>query len=141
MTGKKDEEDREAILARRAVFIASAIAGLAGIGCSDGKPTPCLSATVLDVPPQPCLSPPPMQPDAGATIDGGGLPADADGGVADAGAGDAGAGDAGAGDAGASDAGPRDAGARKPPGAKPQPCLTQPRPQPCLIMVPPDDDR
>ncbi len=74
------DEDRAAILSRRARFIASALAGLAGaavaIGCTseNASPQPCLSptgdasgldldanlqrdVTPIDATPQPCLQP------------------------------------------------------------------------------------
>jgi hypothetical protein len=64
---KQDDEARKKVLARRATFVAAA---LAGVSTACGKepaqpPQPCLSvAPILDVGPQPCLSPvPPSQPD------------------------------------------------------------------------------
>ncbi len=72
-----DDEDRQAILARRSRFVASALAGLAGASLvaacsgSEANPQPCLSgpftptastptATAM---PTPCLSP--IPPDSG----------------------------------------------------------------------------
>ncbi len=74
-----DDSDRRAILARRRLFIASAVAGLATASCEKVNPfRPCLSAapvTTADgavnsggpAAPQPCLEPMPPEPDdAGA---------------------------------------------------------------------------
>ncbi len=83
-----DEESKRIILARRAKFVAAALAGLNAAMCGGetsepqpclsiaqedgGSPQPCLSpafdasrpdAADADAEPQPCLSPPP--PDAG----------------------------------------------------------------------------
>jgi hypothetical protein len=75
-----DDEDRDAILARRNRFVSAALAGLAGASlvaaCGGevstpndaGSPQPCLSPTAQpdagnDSAPQPCLSP--LPPDAG----------------------------------------------------------------------------
>ncbi len=124
MAGDRDdggsEEDRAAILKRRAVFIAAAVAGLGlAASCGESNPSVCLemppppntaAPATTDTPasgtPQPCLDMPPPEPcleiavpeDAGVTSD---------------------------------DAG-RDAG----PG--PQPCLRKaPPPGPCLKVAPP----
>jgi len=54
---------REKILARRAKFIAAAIAGAGAIGCSDDKAQVCLEPTIdasadtKDAAPMPCLDP------------------------------------------------------------------------------------
>jgi hypothetical protein len=59
---------RELVLRRRAKFIAAA-AAVAGIACGKEKvepPQPCLSVPMIrDAEPVPCLSPPPMDFDAG----------------------------------------------------------------------------
>lgn len=69
---KQDDEARKKILARRATFVAAA---LAGVSTACGKepsppPQPCLSQvrTMDDgAAPEPCLSPPPLEAiDAGA---------------------------------------------------------------------------
>ena len=71
-----DAEDRAAILKRRAVFIASAIAGLTLASC-DGEPQPCLDAPTTTGlggtggEPQPCLD---MVPPTGGTGGTGGTP-------------------------------------------------------------------
>jgi hypothetical protein len=54
------DEDRASILARRARFIASALAGLAMTTCGDS-----------DSPPQPCLDAPPANGSSGSSDDGG----------------------------------------------------------------------
>jgi hypothetical protein len=119
--GDDEQEDRLAILARRALFVASAVAGIgAAVGCGDDlPPQPCLTVAVdttasaettaapatTEAPPQPCLTM---------------MPADT-----------------------ADPVPPRDAGPPKPP---PRPCLTvtvpsppppdagppKPPPHPCL---------
>jgi hypothetical protein len=129
-----DGEDRDAILARRAFFIAGAVAGLTMAACEPrADPVPCLSVALVDAGSGNEIT------DAGeqVAIDGGG---------------DAGA-PPPAGDAGAADAAPTDAGL--PPllpvdgsvgdGGKPlpQPCLRmvppkKPPPQPCLSVKPPE---
>lgn len=117
--GAEDAEaDRAAILKRRAMFVASAIASIGIASCSDtAEPQPCLEFEIppppsaassspqpqpcLDVtpPPQPCLSPQPCLDMA--------IPEEQT--------------DAGTGDAGT-----------------PQPCLRfAPPPQPCLKVAPP----
>jgi len=73
-----DKEAKRIILARRARFVAAALAGLNAAMCggetdggSDGgtNPRPCLSPpSVQDGGPKPCLSPP--LPDAAADADG-----------------------------------------------------------------------
>jgi len=119
-----DDDAKRRILARRAKFVAAAIAGIAATSCDDcNKPRTCLSATAVTVPPGPCLSVP-------VTVDAGEQTAiDAGGGAADAGD---------AGDAGAAGAG-KDAGKKVvgPPPPPPQPCLSQVPPQPCLKPPPP----
>jgi serine/threonine-protein kinase len=55
------DDARKKILARRAKFVAAAVAGIAVACGKEPAPQPCLSATPVDdasVPPQPCLSPP-----------------------------------------------------------------------------------
>ncbi len=133
------EPDRAAILRRRAVFIASALAGASMVGCGDpattGAPSGASAGSAVTQSsgpsPLPCLTvemPRDPPPDAG--------PGDVDAGTEDAGPGDAGLGDAGA-DAGAGDAG-------KPPPEKPRPpphpCLSvvRPQPAPCLNVARPD---
>jgi hypothetical protein len=68
---KKDEEARKKILARRATFVAAALAGVStACGKEPGPPPqPCLSvlAPVEDAGPEPGLSPapPPSRPEEG----------------------------------------------------------------------------
>lgn len=74
---ERDDASKRLVLARRAKFVAAAVAGIA-IGCGkESKPQPCLSESVLEPdaapPPQPCLAPPPqpclsmyIPPDSGA---------------------------------------------------------------------------
>ncbi len=58
-----DTVDRDAILRRRAMLVAAAVAGLSACGGRDEPPPePCLSITQ---PLEPCLSPMPDPPDAG----------------------------------------------------------------------------
>lgn len=118
-----DKSDRDAILARRKLFVASAMASIAVTQTRCESPfRPCLEPAIrADAEPMVCLSAPPQPADASAPV------------VA---APDASA-DAGAEPATclsvavpvAVDAG-RDA-ALKPP-KPPTPCLAPPRPQPCL---------
>jgi hypothetical protein len=123
-----DAEDRAAILRRRAMFVASAIAGLAA--CSE--PQPCLkvaippdptedAGTASDAAPEACLSVaiPTEPPDAGAQDSGDPAAEDAGTGAQDAGT------------------GPRDAGAQDagPPKPRPRPCLKKAPPRPCLNMI------
>ena len=129
-----DDDDRAAILRRRAVFVVSALAGigLAG-GCGD------------DASPQPCLSPmPPPARSSGVATATAESTVVSDAGPADAGPVDAGAADAAAADgrdggsdadadAGAQDAGAPDAGSVRP---VPRPCLNQTAPLPCLKKAP-----
>jgi hypothetical protein len=68
---KKEDENRKKILARRATFVAAA---LAGVSTACGKepappPQPCLSVVPsFDAGPEPCLSPvPPESPDETGT--------------------------------------------------------------------------
>jgi len=93
MTDEKKKSARDIVLARRAKFVAAAVAGI-GIACgkeSQPNPQPCLSVAYpmddagpppqpclspvvahepdADVAPMPCLSPPPAPPDAGATTE------------------------------------------------------------------------
>lgn len=122
-TTHEDAEDRAAILRRRAVFIASAIAGLGVVSCS-GDPRPCLDVYVPPDPdagaaddagdPVPCLSvalpPPTVDLDAGAPPDATPPPTPSP-----------------------------DAGDGGDP--MPRPCLKvapRPSPQPCLSQLPPD---
>jgi hypothetical protein len=130
-----DGEDRDAILARRAFFIAGAVAGLTMAACEPkADPVPCLSVALVD---------------GGSTNE----ITDAGEQVAIDGGSDAGAPGPAGGDAGAADAAPTDAGL--PPllpvdgsvgdGGKPlpQPCLRmappkKPPPQPCLSVKPPE---
>ncbi len=55
---KLDDEDRNAILARRNRFIGLALSGMAVVGCGDDEatPMPCLGPMEVEVSPQPCLS-------------------------------------------------------------------------------------
>lgn len=71
-----DEDHRRLILARRARFVAAALAGVAASTTGCGKAEPCLSQVVNpdSGEPQPCLSPP-YNP-----VDGGASDADADAG-------------------------------------------------------------
>lgn len=109
-----NDDSKKMILARRARFVAAALAGV-GVACGkeQAQPQPCLSQVYVapDAEPMPCLSPPVyVPPDAEATKD----------------------------DAG----GPVDAGSAEPDAARPMPCLsprpnpTQP-PRPCLSVAPP----
>jgi hypothetical protein len=128
------DDDKKLILARRAKFVAAALAGVA-VACGKEPappPEPCLSvpmdnrdAEPPEPPPQPCLTPMPW--DAGApetdAIDGGGAK---DGGLTTR--------SQQQGDAGA-------------PPPKPTPCLSPPiptntgtsKPMPCLTPVRPPD--
>ncbi len=64
-TPAEEEVDRDAILARRARFVATALAGLTGLTACDPRPQPCLE--IAPLPPRtapsteatamPCLSP------------------------------------------------------------------------------------
>jgi hypothetical protein len=113
-----DESAKKVILARRARFVAAAMMGV-GLASCEGNcaPSACLKVAVPepDAAPMPCLSPPALPPDAGATVSGGD-----------------------AGDDAAVDAGPADAG----PVARPRPVPPPPRvclsvrPSPCLKMGP-----
>lgn len=115
-----DELDRAAILRRRAVFVASAVAGLGlAASCGEASPAACLdiapppTATekgaggAPEAPPQPCLDVAPAP-----CLE---MPMPADAGVED------------------TDAG-LDGG---PPPPTPQPCLRKAPPKPCLKMAPP----
>lgn len=112
-----DDDAKRAVLARRARFVAAAMAGMATASCdSCSRSQPCLSVspTYVDAspPPGPCLSIAIMPTDAGEQ-------------TAIEGAGDAG------------DAG-KDAGKKivvGPPPPRPTPCLSAP-PQPCLSPPP-----
>jgi len=108
-----NDDSKKLILARRARFVAAALAGV-GVACGKepAQPQPCLSPVYVappDAEPMPCLSPPVyVPPDADTTT------------------------------TEASDAG---AGA-EPDAAKPMPCLSPrpnptPPPRPCLSVVPP----
>ena len=123
----EDAEDRAAILRRRAVFIASAVAGLGVAGCF-GDPRPCLDVYVppnpstgtgtgtgatTDGDPAPCLTVAvPETPDAGTPTP----PDPLDGGQTDADP-------------------PPPAPCLKV--APPRPCLSPPAPRPCLSQTPP----
>jgi hypothetical protein len=103
MTDDASHRARNAILARRAKFVAAALAGISIAACKDGGPFACLKvaaprdAETEDTQPQVCLSPP-IDPDAARVWS-----TDGDAAV-DASAGPS---DAAAGDASAKDAGPR----------------------------------
>jgi hypothetical protein len=60
------DDDRSAILRRRRIFIATAVAGLAATQCD--KPKVCLNISVVEdggtTQPTVCLSPAPIPPDA-----------------------------------------------------------------------------
>lgn len=65
------DDAKRAILARRARFVAAALAGVSiACGKEAAKPEPCLEPMIdRDAEPMPCLSPPPMpveEEDAGA---------------------------------------------------------------------------
>ncbi len=69
-----DEEIKRLILARRAAFIAAAVASLAAAQCEPkpADPQPCLSQVPYDPTeprPQVCLSPIPQQPPPDASAD------------------------------------------------------------------------
>ncbi|NUP04888.1 MAG: hypothetical protein HOW73_02380 [Polyangiaceae bacterium] len=66
-----EREERAAILRRRAVFVASAIAGLSGLpACSDARPGPCLEAPVaIPSPPPATATESAAPPDAGPTAE------------------------------------------------------------------------
>jgi hypothetical protein len=124
------DDDKKLVLARRAKFVAAALAGVS-VACGKEPappPQPCLSvpmdnrdAGAPEPPPQPCLTPMMMPEDAGPP---------------------AAATDASAGDA--STSGAKDAGTAPP---KPTPCLAPPlptntaptKPMPCLTPVRPPD--
>jgi len=120
-----DKSDRDAILARRKLFVAGALATIAVTQTRCDNPfRPCLSPAVRpDAEPLVCLSPPPQELDASVSIatDAGSEP-DADAAplapclsvalpLSDAG---------------------RDAAQKPPPPPPPRVCLSPPRPQPCL---------
>lgn len=116
------EEDRDAILARRALFIASALAGISlAVGCEGrGTSMPCLSIAVVEdagPPPMPCLTPM-RQPDppADAGVE------DADGGLVHEKRGASTSPDASTPDASVAP--------KKPPPPVPRPCLTIAVPNP-----------
>jgi hypothetical protein len=129
----EEAEDRAAILRRRAMFIASAIAGL-GMAASCSEPQPCLNIAIPEEP----------HPDAGAEAADAAADAEPEPCLSvavpmedpDAGAGDAGA-DAAtdAGSRSSKDAG-ADGGVPKP---RPRPCLKKAPPRPCLNMILDDD--
>jgi hypothetical protein len=113
--GARERDDRSAILRRRAVFVASAIAGLTFPACTDPRPQPCLDISI------------PTPPSAGASAS-----AEVDAGVDPAT------------DAGVDDAAvPRPCLSEAPDhqssGSAPRPCLKGilPTPRPCLDMPPP----
>lgn len=124
------DDDKKLILARRAKFVAAALAGVS-VACGKEPtppPQPCLSVPVdnrdagNEPPPQPCLTPMMMPEDAGP-------PANAT--------------DASAADA-STTSGAKDAGTPPP---KPTPCLSPPipstgptnKPMPCLTPARPPD--
>lgn len=128
------DDDKKLILARRAKFVAAALAGVS-VACGKEPappPQPCLSQQISrdaeppEPPPQPCLTPVQYDPDADArpTVqDGGAAPTGSDGGTTVR--------------SQAPDAGT--------PPPKPTPCLApplptdKPRPTPCLTPVRPPD--
>jgi hypothetical protein len=75
-----NDDAKKLILARRAKFVAAALAGMTGVATAcggsteDGKasnPNPCLGVECCpENPPEPCLSPPYEPPDADAAVDG-----------------------------------------------------------------------
>ena len=71
------DETRRIILARRAKFVAAALAGLGAATGACESPQPCLSPNYEpreagpEVPPQPCLTAPYEPPDAGDAGDAG----------------------------------------------------------------------
>jgi hypothetical protein len=80
-----NDEAKRLILARRARFVAAAVAGIAaacGGATDDTKPTPCLEPVIrdsgADADPKPCLTP--LPPDASSDA-GGDAASDADTGV------------------------------------------------------------
>ncbi|MBS2014726.1 MAG: hypothetical protein JST00_17695 [Deltaproteobacteria bacterium] len=110
----KKSDARSVILARRARFVAAAMASL-GIACGkeQKKPEVCLSVAVLDASGEPSAVDASMgEVDAGGGVDGSAPPSDA--------------------------AAPTDAGL--PPkldgGPAPQPCLKVVAPRPCLKVAP-----
>lgn len=118
-----DDDAKRAVLARRARFVAAAMAGIASASC-DSCAQPCLSATPVyadaSPPPGPCLSIAYRPIDAGEqiAIDDAGVPGDA---------------------GNASDAG-KDAGKKVvvgPPAPPPMPCLSPPPPPPRACLTPP----
>lgn len=115
--GERDDEIRRAILARRATFLAAAVAGVALDGCG-GRETPPQVVTVV-TPSEDGAAPEPEPIPGDAPVDGGAAPPDVDPrpclSVAQVPP-DASAGDAGA-PKGAPDA-----------GAHPMPCLVPPLP-------------
>lgn len=129
-----DTVDRDEILKRRAVFIASAVAGLSLASCDTAPPQPCLSIEYVD----------PNRDASGASgATTGGESTDATSGATSGGATGGGATGGGATTGGANDPiTPRtaDAGAgplpSRPDGGPPMPCLSPP-PQPCLKVAPP----
>ncbi len=123
-----NEEAKRTVLARRARFVAAAMAGLATASCDAcNPPQPCLSQAMnvdSGLPPGPCLSVAYIPNDAGEQLA-----------IDDAG-------DAGnASDAGDAGAAGKDAGKKVvvgPPAPPPMPCLSPTAPpQPCLKPPPP----
>lgn len=111
---KKKNDARSVILARRARFVAAAMASISiACGKDDKKPEPCLSAVAIDASVEPnALA------DAIAPIDAGADPVDAS---TDA--------------TSTADASPVDAGLARPNDAGPRPCL-EVTPRPCLSVTP-----
>lgn len=131
-----DDEAKRKILARRAAFVAAA---LAGVSAACGKepqrapqPPPSVPLASPEGVPQPCLSPP-LPPDAGA--EGAPTPDDAS------------SAERGATDAGASPATTSSVFAKPPfDAAAPRPCLSpvsphRPLPRPCLSITAPKDTK
>lgn len=130
------DDDKKVILARRAKFVAAALAGVA-VACGKEPtqpPQPCLSVPIEprdsgpEPPPQPCLSPMAVDPDAEPPpVDAGAAPT--------------------ATDAGATTRSKQPDASTPPP--RPTPCLVPPaptntgtnKPQPCLSVIKPPDKR
>lgn len=111
------DDAKRVVLARRARFVAAALAGVAAVSCDKAKSEPCLSVATVTTPPEVCLkmAVPPLDAGERTAIDAGADAAD-----------------------GASDAGKE--GGKKavgPPAPPPTPCLSQVVPQPCLKPPPP----
>lgn len=122
MSGGDQDEARRLVLARRARFVAAALAG-ASIACGKETaqpPLPCLSiASPVDASPRPCLE---VEAPPADAADGGAPSPDDAGGAG------------GAGDAGVPAR--ADAGVHAPGPIAPQPG-PRPPPRPCLRVMPP----